>query len=364
VSDRRYKSLSGASCGGRYFAAPNQPADVKLRYLLVPLAAFGLAWVGASLYFVRQVRTYEPMSHDAPFTDPAQIVEYGLEGKRTPADFGFPDFSVVRYATAPDALSLEAWWMPAERLDAEAAVLFVHGRSANRLKPMKYLPLLREAGLAQTHHVLLPDLRNSGASDPGATAMGWEFAEDVVSSMEYLAARGIRRVTFYAFSMGALATAVAFEREELRARIEATGLTVERIVFDSPLADVAATLRSVGARDGIPGPLLTTALKSFDVSIRGNLNRLTIAGFVADPPAPLLLLQGTEDEITFFPIFEQTVEGASDQVQVETFEGARHVKILTDPAHRERYARLVTDFLRPSAPPATLSAELRTSADD
>ncbi len=338
---------------------------MKLRYLLIPVAAIGMAWVGATYYFVRQVRTYPPVTHDDPFTDPAQIVEYGLEGKRTPGDFGYSNYQVVSYPTMPDDLNLSAWWMPAENDDADAAVLFVHGRQANRLKPMKYLPLVRAAGLAASHHVLLPDLRNSGDSEPGATSMGWEFAEDVVSSVEYLASRGVRSVTIYAFSMGALATAVMYERPELNERLKATGIVVERIVFDSPLADVEATLRGVATRDGIPRPLISSAMLGFDLSIGRNLDRLTIGQFISAPPAPLLILQGTDDEITFFPIFEHITERAAPSVQIETFEGARHVKMLTDPAHRERYSQIVTDFLHNSAraDTATQASNLRTEPD-
>ncbi len=339
---------------------------MKLRYFLVPVAAIGLAWVSASYYFVRQVRTYPPVTHDDPFTDPAQIAEYGLDGKRTPSDFGYPDYQVVSYKTTPDDLNLSAWWMSAENADADAAVLFLHGRNANRLKPMKYLPLLRVAGLAETHHVLLPDLRNSGESDSGDTSMGWEFAEDVVSSVEYLASRGVRSVTIYAFSMGALATAVMYERPELNERLKATGIVVERVVFDSPLADVEATLRGVAARDGIPRPLISSAMLGFDLSIGRNLNRLTIGQFVADPPAALLMVQGTDDEATSYPIFQHIAGRADPSVQIEIFEGARHVKMLTDPVHRERYVQVVTDFLRGSAVKdltATRAAELRTEPD-
>ena len=70
---------------------------------------------------------------------------------------------------------------------------------------------------------------------------------------------------------------------------------------------------------------------------------------LAAPPAPLLILQGTDDEITFYPIFERIAERADASVRIETFQGARHVKMLTNPDHRERYVRVVTDFLRGSA---------------
>lgn len=335
---------------------------MKLRYLLLPAAILGVAWLGASLFFVRQVRHFEPVTHQDPFTDPAQITEYKLDGRRTPADFGFARYDTVSYRSRPDGLRLTAWWLPAEQPGATSTVVLLHGRNANRLKPMKYLPLLRQAGLPADHHVLLPDLRNSGTSDPATTSMGWEFAEDVVSSLEFAAGQGVERVTVYAFSMGALALALVYRRPELRARLAATGLTVDRIVLDSPLADVAGTLRGVGERDGIPAPLMASALAAFDASIGGHLDELTIAPFVADPPAPLLLLQGTDDEITLYPLFEQAARQAGPGVQVETFEDARHVKILTDPRHADRYRRVVTDFLRPAG--ATRGPERRTPTDE
>ncbi len=314
--------------------------------VLALLAAAGFA--GTTYYFVRQIRTFEPVSHEAAFTDSVIVAEYALEGRRTPADFGFPDYHDEAYTSTPDGLTLRGWWMPAKDQAATRAVVFVHGRWSNRLKPMKYLPLLSEAGLDTTHAVFLPDFRNAGTSDRGETAMGWEYAEDLLSTLEHLhAAHGIDRVTIYAFSMGAMAAALATGSEAFRERLGQSGVVVEKMVLDSPLSNVAGTLSLRGERDGVPAALVRSALWRFNATVNGRLGEMRLGTLLARTTLPTLILQGEDDRATPAVLLREEI----DALQPCRRDGVLPRRVARSPLHeppsRPRVPRPCARFFEP-----------------
>ena len=329
-----------------------------MRRALRVLAAFALvaalAYGAAVAYFVGQIRTYPVLTHEAAFAEPALVAEFGLGGRRTPAAFGFPAYREEPYRSAPSGLRLGGWYVPARDTASRRAVVFVHGRPDNRLKALKYLPLVRAAGLDSTHAAFLPDLRNSGTSAPGNVDMGLGFADDLASTLEHLARRhGTRRVTVYAFSMGALATAMMLHRPDLRARLARAGVAVERVVMDSPLADAPGVLRLNAAQQGLPGALTGGAVAAFDRTAAGGyLDSMRLGVLLRAVRVPVLIVQGGADTATPLRYLRAEQPRFPPNVRVEVFAGADHVKIVNHPRVAGAYARVVTDFLRrrPAAP--------------
>ncbi len=312
---------------------------------VVVLAVLGFA--GATAHFVRQIRTFEPVTLDAPFSDSALAAEFELNGGRTPAAFGFPRYREERFVTEPEGLTLRGWFVPAADTASRRAVVFVHGRGSNRLKPMKYLPLLRQAGLDAGYHVFLPDLRNAGLSDPGPTAMGWAYAEDVLSTLEHLHRQhGVDTAIVYAFSMGAMAMALAQGDPALRRRLAASGVGLGCMVFDSPLPDVRGVIENRGAQDGIPTPLVASALWGFDQTIGGRLDDMRLDVLLDTVAAPTLILHGTADAATPYALLAGQRATMSRAVEVDTFAGATHVHLFTNPAHGPAYRDRVVRFLQ------------------
>lgn len=290
-----------------------------------------------------QLQTYPPITFEVAMTDPEQVEEFGLEGRVTPDDWGFASV-VDTFVSQPSGLALHGWFIPATHSESRKAVVFVHGRWDNRMKALKYLPLVDSAGLRATHHVFMPDLRNSGTSPEGPTALGYRFAEDLTSALEHLHTRGIDSVTVYAFSMGAMATALMLHREDLTARLQARGMGIEALVMDSPLADVPGVLAIRAEADRIPAPIVTVGLRFFNRAVDGYLPRMRLDSLLARTALPTLMVQGTEDDIT--PASLLAPQTFPPSVQVETLEGGRHVKMVNDAALRDRYRDLVVSFLR------------------
>lgn len=312
--------------------------------LLLLLGATAL--VGGGMYLSRQLQTYPVVTFEVATTDPEQIEEFGLDGKITPEDWGFASV-VDTFVSQPSGLALHGWFLPASRPDSRKALVFVHGRWDNRMKALKYLPLVDTAGLRETHHVFMPDLRNSGTSPEGPTALGYRFAEDLTAALEHLSAREIDTVTIYAFSMGAMATSLMLHRAELAARLAARGMAIEAIVMDSPLADVPGVLARRAAADRLPDPLVSIGLGLFNRAVDGYLPRMRLDSLLAHTALPILVVQGSADDITPLELLAPLT--FPHNVRTEVFEGGRHVKMVNDPEMEDRYRDLVVSFLRAHA---------------
>ena len=59
-------------------------------------------------------------------------------------------------------------------------------RGVNRLCSLQYLQLLKDANLDKDYNIFIPDFRNSGASDEARTKLGYNFAQDILHTMEML----------------------------------------------------------------------------------------------------------------------------------------------------------------------------------
>lgn len=309
------------------------------------LAAAGA--IGVNVYYLDQIRSYEPVTLEAPYREERFIEEFALEGRRSPSDFGFAGWTLDTYRSEWDDLRLEGWFIPARDSTTRRGLVFVHGRWSNRLKPLHYLTLLRETGLDSLYHVFLPDLRNSGGSDPAPTSMGYEFAEDLYFTLRHLhATYGLQEFALYGFSMGGMATAILLDRPDLQQGLAEAGITIERVVLDSPISNVTAIIQAGADRQDVPPFISELALRSFDYTVDGYLPRMRLGTLLADPPCPVLIVQGEADRTT--PLAMLTVEqpSFSPAITVYTFPDAGHVKIYRRPEHRTRYTDLVGSFLR------------------
>ncbi len=349
---------------------------LRLAAVLAVLAV--VAFSGAVAYFVREVRTYAPLTFEEAQTDPAQVAEFALGGRWTPAAWGFPVYHEETFRSEPDGLRLSAWIVPptgkdtarasvpvtkrTDRsdsaravpqgpVDTDCALVFVHGRWDNRLKALKYLPLAREAGLTRHCLTVFPDLRNSGRSEAGAPDMGWQFAEDLASTLEHLArTHGTRRVVVYAFSMGAMATAVMVNRDDLTTRLRQRVVWIDRVVLDSPMANVDANVRVRADAMGLPGLLTATTLRVFDNAfVEGRLGDMRLGHLLEGVRIPVLVLHSRADSTTPWALLEAERPDFAASVRTVTFEGAPHVHLVEHPATAAAYRAEVVPFLRRAA---------------
>lgn len=284
------------------------------------LAVLGL--LAALLYFIalpmatqQLVATaldYPPHTFEHVLNDSALLhTSYYLGDKRTPADYGYTEVQEVSFPSLYDtAITLSAWWIPSARRPDAPVIFLNHGRTSCRLKPMKYLQLYRDLGLDTAYNFMLTDFRNSGQSTPARTAFGNKFAEDLAAASLHVARQyGGRRQLMHSFSMGAAATGVLLWRPDLREALARDGVTIERIILDSPLSNVKATLMRSVTEMQLPQPLIDRAMTALAAEITAPdgtsvFEDLRFSTLFEDVTAPVLILQDTTDSATPWPILE------------------------------------------------------------
>lgn len=316
---------------------------VILAIIVLVVAAFYLFVLPKT---VTMVTDYPRYTFEYVTEDTAMVSDYAIGSNRNPADYGYPNYVEVDYKSLTDDLQLNGWYVPATKDSINRTLVISHGRTANRLKTMKYLQVIKEFGLDSLYNVFIPDHRNSGKSQEAGTAMGYEFAEDITAVLRTLKSNyGQDQFVLWGFSMGAMGSATAMARPDLQDFMKAEGLTVEKLILASPLSNVYETLATASTDMGIPRFIFDMSYDKFNGAYDGWIDNMTFSNLLGANPRPTLILYGNGDHTTPAPILEHELTGLS-HVDAQLFEGAEHVQLYTQPQHRARYGQLINDFLR------------------
>lgn len=318
-----------------------------LRILGISIVLIVLAFYFIAIpKFVSLITDYDRYTFEFVTSNPEMVEKYGIGANRNPADYGFPNYEDVHYETLTDGLALNGWYVPASKARINQTLMINHGRTSNRLKTMKYLALVKEQGLDSLYNIFIPDLRNSGKSEEAKTALGYEFAEDIVGSMKMLNEKYNQTdFVLWGFSMGAMASAVAVNRPDLAQYQKEHGLKVHKLILDSPLSNVKETARAEGKNMGIPNFIFNMAWGSFDKKVDGWSDQMKFSYLLSNNKLPTLILYTDTDKQTPAPILEAEIEGEMNVYPV-LFKGCEHVQIYTRPEYKDRYTSRVNTFLR------------------
>jgi len=297
-------------------------------------------------YAVNFVKHYDPYTFERVLENDTMRVHYGINEKSSPADYGFPDFEEISLSSIHDGNRLSSWYVPAAR-PSQKTIILIHGRWSNRLKTMKYLELIKSSGLDSLYNVMIPDLRNSGRSEIGITMMGYEFAEDILTNMLWLAQEKKQKNTgLYSFSMGAMAVAVLLNRPELMKEIDAANLRINKIILDSPVANVEKILTIGGQKLGLPLAILDETFDIIDEEYSGFAKQMKFSVLLRQVQIPILILQGTNDQSQPTEILLEELESLNNPaVSLELFENGEHVRLYQKEEFKNRYSEVVTGFL-------------------
>ena len=318
-----------------------------LRILAISVVLLVLAFYFIAVpKFVSLITDYDRHTFEYVTDNPEILENYGIGAKRTPADYGFDTYREIDYNSLTDEVALNGWYMPAAKEGITQTLMINHGRTSNRLKTMKYLELVKAQGLDTLYNVFIPDLRNSGKSQEAKTALGYEFAEDIVGSMKMLNENyGQTDFVLWGFSMGAMASAVAINRPDLVEFQKENGLKVHKLILDSPLSNIKETARLEGQGMGIPNFIFNMAWGSFDKKVNGYSDKMKLSYLLNNTKLPTLILYSDGDKTTPASILETEVEGLFNVYPV-LFKDCEHVKLYTREEYKERYTSRVNTFLR------------------
>lgn len=309
--------------------------------LLLLILTTGYFYIPQFTY--QKITDYEPFTFERVLGDTAWVSEYQLGAYQSPEDYGYQNVEEVTFYSALDSLQLSAWYIPAPRA-TDSTIFLIHGRTSNRLKTMKYLEILKNTGIDSAYNVFIADMRNSGKSETAPTFMGYKFSEDIAGGMNYLAdKKGQKHFILYGFSMGAMATYVFLDRDELGA----SGYDIQKIIVDSPLSDVRSVLKAGSDKLGLPEFIFDDAYANFEEATNGYANRLKMGTLLQENDIPILLLQSNHDQTTPSAHTKEQL-GLLKNKQITTWfmDSALHVKIYTNPAYRDEYQQRVSTFIK------------------
>jgi len=194
-----------------------------------------------------------------------------------PADVGLRVEELA--VTTDDGLRLAAWLVPRP---GAPGVILLHGYPAEKAD---LLPLA--AALAPHFSVLLLDLRYFGASEGGATTLGFRERGDLRRAIDLLAARGHAVVGVFGFSLGgAVALLTAAEDPRIRA-----------VAAYAPFADLRLLGHELYAWLGpLRRPLVALMLLWARAVFGHDISRPAPAEAAARLAIPVLLVASREDE--------------------------------------------------------------------
>ncbi len=288
---------------------------------------------------------YDPYTFSRVLEDDSMRINYGIENRVSPADYGFENYDEFNISSLYDQKKLNTWYLPTA--SSSKCIVLVHGRTSNRLKTMKYLELFRDYGIDSLYNICIPDLRNSGKSEPSKTMMGYKFAEDLTTYLLFLH-QEMKQDTFilYGFSMGAMAIMTALNRSDLSDTLSQHSIVFEKLVFDSPLTNVKETL-IYNARDmELPGFLVERGYERFNKLTDGYADSMKMSYLMEGSNIPLLILMGNTDKLTFYHIMEEEYNKLVNQnIRLETYDSVDHVKIYQDPRYKKDYSEKVAEFI-------------------
>jgi hypothetical protein len=303
------------------------------------------AYIFIPIVVLNMITTYEPYTFETVLGNTEMRADFAIPLQNKPEDYGFKS-EEIDFKSLDDT-QLNGWYIPAKKPTNHSLVL-IHGRTSNRLKTMKYLALIDSLELDTCYNVFIPDLRNSGKSEPSKTYMGYKFGEDVTASLLMLHHKYQQDTFFlYGFSMGAMAVANAVGRAELAKQEQAANIVIEKIILDSPLANVKKTLQKQSEEVAIAKPFFKDIFSKYSDEIHGFGEHMRLSELL-DANIPTLILQSEDDKTTLAKILKEEVLEMPqfNKLKVVYFHGPEHVRIFQDSTLKVDYINAVGNFVR------------------
>ncbi len=323
----------------------------KKRRILIAILSLAAFLVLLIFYIVpavvvREITHYKPYTFSSVLDYDSMRTDYGIYGNNDPTDYGFKVVEDINFTSYYDHVKLNGWYLPALSR-SEKCIIFVHGRTSNRLKPMKYLALVDSLNLEKRYNIFIPDLRNSGKSQPARTYMGYKFAEDLLGAIHTIRKnKGQKRFILYGFSMGGMAIQELVGDRRFSKDLKNENIIIEKIILDSPLSNVKETLWINSKEMGLPHFLFQLAWNKFNRAINDDGANMRLSTLLRNVSIPILILQSKDDRTT--PVFvlqtELEILGPRDNLSVVYFSGTRHVRTFQNPEKMHKYIWAVSDF--------------------
>jgi len=304
-----------------------------------------------------EILVYEKMTFEQVLSDSIMKNEhYYIDDEKSPEDYGYDSVETITFSSVYDEdIQLEGWYVHSAVSDTAPCVLISHGRTSNRLKTMKFLKLFKDLGLHEQYNFFIPDYRNSGNSSDATTELGNKFAEDLTASILMVNEKyNTTDFILYSFSMGALATADFMWRSDLQEKTASKNITIQKMIFDSPLSNAPATVEAVSKEMGAYDFMVQEVMDNLSDEIRlpnGDevFDKMRFSVLLKEVEQPILMLQSETDIATPAKFLKEEL-GILDSKNIKAvyFDNPSnaeftHVRMYIH--HKDKYEKLVKDFL-------------------
>ncbi|MCU6708874.1 alpha/beta hydrolase [Paenibacillus sp. J5C_2022] len=251
----------------------------------------------------------------------------------SPEDYGL-SFEKVEFPST-DGILLRGWFLPSQRDDATATVIFAHGYRGNRLE--QKLPALQLANdlTDAGFNVLMFDFRNCGESGGKVTSIGLYETEDLLGAIQWVKSHHpASPIALHGFSMGASTSLIAASRSP----------EVAGIVADSPFESLTPYLAdNFSVWTKLPNFPFTPLILGFirlhvgnpdHVNPRAELDRIY--------PRPVLFIHGDADRAIPYWNSRNMYETHRDVFRFWRVANAGHVGSYR--RHKEAYVKRIIQF--------------------
>ena len=176
--------------------------------------------------------------------------------------------------------------------------------------------------------------------------MGYKFADDIVASLLFLHENYHQDTALiYGFSMGAMATANAIARKELKA-IYSHRIAIDKVILDSPLANVKATIGDQASQLWFGDLIFERTFDYYSRLINDFGEDMKLSKLI-DPNIPTLILQSRDDKLTKIAFLEDEISQLANfsNTKVVYFNGPGHVRMFQSETSRSKYLKEVGRFI-------------------
>ncbi|KAF8822405.1 hypothetical protein IE077_003832 [Cardiosporidium cionae] len=284
--------------------------------------------------------------HRVPLNDPYLLSFYNLPEDATPSIYGL-DYSNVEVPSSDEkALTLHGWLVPATVSSSKKAMVCVHGFFSNRQACLPFLQIAHKKGIIADHHTVLMDLRNTGASTTVRRDLGIDGAADLFDMIVYMKKHlGITSVSLYSQSMGSMA--VMLLATNYKEKLSEMGITLDRIIMDSPVVNVKEALRTQISGSPVGAKMLQYLFDVFFpfLNRRGNyvIDDLRASHLFSNlPTRKTLILQSKEDPFISSTVLRNELRSLDEQTfpsNVYFFQRGSHGNLQKD--NRKDYESLI-----------------------
>lgn len=236
----------------------------------------------------------------------------------TPESFSNDNLTLIQQTIETgDGITLDSWQLT--RNDARATVLYFGG---NGFLMVKSQPLI-EAYSTMPVNLVLFDYRGYGLSSGEPSVEGIQTdARAMIDVAQNLSEEYQTPLYVHGHSMGSFLSTYTTERKDL-----------DGYILESPISEVGSWTKKV-----VPWLLMPFVRFDIDPDIdsQNNLNRVTSIN------TPLLIIGGTEDNITPYEMAEELYEAsASPQKDLVPIEGGNH----NDLPYFDAYSKSIKEFI-------------------